>query len=270
MNIDLKQGDCLEIMKTISNESIDCICCDLPYQKTRGKWDNIIEFNAMWEQVIRISKPNAPIVLFGNEPFSSMLRMSNIDLYKYDIKWVKNRATGFANCNYRPMNRYEDIIVFSKANASVGGKKNAMTYNPQGLIVSGKKKKNKNNRHGLIHNDTNNIGSNNMFSSDTEYVQKYTNYPDNIHFEDVEAGKNVHPTQKPILLMEFLIKTFSNVNDTVLDFTMGSGSTMVTCQNTNRNGIGIELDEHYFAIAKKRVVENKKELNAPTLFNSTD
>ena len=250
--IDLRKGDCLEVMKGIPDGSIDAIITDPPYEKTRGRWDSVIDLDLMWVELKRIIKPNGAIVLFGNEPFSSKVRCSNLDEYRYDWKWVKNRATGFPNCNYRPMNKYEDIMVFSKANASTGGKKNSMEYYPQNLIISNKVKKNTPKRHGLIQKDTNNVGKNNILMQPTEYVQKYTNYPNNILNFDCDS-KYVHPTQKPILLMEYLIKTYTNENETVLDFTMGSGSTGVAAKNLNRNFIGIEQDDKYFDIANERI-----------------
>ena len=256
-NYQLYNGDCLEVMNELIELGIevDAIIVDPPYAKTRGKWDVIIPLDEMWKRLNKLIKPNGAICIFGNEPYSSIVRASNFADYKYDWKWVKNRATGFANCNYRPMARYEDVMVFSKANASSGGKKNPMVYNPQGLILSGKVKKNTPKRHGLIQNDTNNVGKNNILMQETEYVQKFTNYPDNILEFDCEH-KYVHPTQKPTSLLEYLIKTYTNENELVLDFTMGSGSTGVACMNINRKFIGIELEEKYFNIAVNRI-ENR-------------
>jgi len=248
----LYKGDCLEEMKRIESDSVDAIITDPPYAKTRGRWDGVIDLDSMWIELKRIIKSNGAIVLFGNEPFSSKVRCSNLDEYRYDWKWVKNRATGFPNCNYRPMNKYEDIMVFSKANASTGGKKNSMEYYPQNLIASNKIKKNTPKRHGLIQKDTNNVGKNNILMQPTEYVQKYTNYPNNVLNFDCES-KYTHPTQKPLLLMEYLIRTYTNEGDTVLDFTMGSGSTGVACKNTNRNFIGIEMNDEYFKIAEQGI-----------------
>ena len=260
-NIQLYNEDCLEIMdRLIENKVvIDMILIDPPYSKTRGRWDVIIPLDEMWSRIDKLIKPNGTVCIFGNEPYSSMVRMSNINDYKYDWKWIKNRATGFANCNYRPMARYEDIMVFSKANASTGGKSNAMIYNPQGLIISGKIKKNTPKRHGLIQNDTNNVGKDNILMQETEYVQKYTNYPDNVLEFNCES-KYVHPTQKPVKLLEYLIKTYTVENELVLDFTAGSFSTGVACINTNRRFIGVEKDVKYFNIGKERIenVYNEK------------
>ena len=248
----LINDDCLKVLPTLADKSVDLILTDPPYGKTRGKWDSIIDLDLMWIQLKKVIKPNGAIVLFGNEPFSSKVRCSNIDEYKYDWKWIKNRPTGFPNCNFRPMNKYEDIMVFSKFNASTGGKKNSMRYYPQDLIVSNKVKTNTPKRHGLIQKDTNNVGKNNILMQPTEYTQKHTNYPNNV-LNFTCATKYVHPTQKPVALLEYLIKTYTNENDTVLDFTMGSGSTGVACVNTNRNFIGIEMDKDYFDIADKRI-----------------
>ena len=247
-------ADCLEIMDELIEKGIvfDMVLVDPPYAKTRGRWDIIIPLNDMWDKLSKLVKPNGAICIFGNEPYSSMVRMSNIEDYKYDWKWVKNRATGFANCNYRPMARYEDIMVFSKANASTGGKNNAMIYNPQGLIPSGKKKKNTPKRHGLIQQDTNNVGENNALMQDTEYIQKYTNYPDNVLEFNCES-KYIHPTQKPTKLLEYLLNTYSNENDLILDFTAGSFSTAEACLNTKRRYVCIEKDIKYFNIAKGRL-----------------
>lgn len=253
----IKQGDCLELMKEIPDVSIDMILCDLPYGgitgKTRAKWDCDLDLDLLFSHYLRVIKKNGVIVLFGNEPFSSKVRTKLSEIYKYDIKWVKSKTTGFANANYRPMNKYEDIMVFSFANASTGGKSNSMVYNPQGLIPINKVKKNTANRHGIIQKDTNNTGANNsLLKEGSEYVQKFTNYPCNVIYFDNEK-KYVHPTQKPVALLEYLIKTYTNEEMTVLDNCMGSGSTCVACVNTNRHYIGFELDEKYFNIAEQRI-----------------
>lgn len=251
--IKLVNGDCLIEMSTILDKSVNLILTDLPYGETRSKWDKILDFDKLWEHYLRVVTDNGAIVLFGNEPFSSMLRQSQPNYYRYDWKWVKNRATGFANCNYRPMRAYEDIMVFSKANASAGGKSNPMIYNPQGLIEVNKTKKNTANRKGLISYNNNNLGENNSLNGDSEYVQKYTNYPNNILYFDCEK-KYVHPTQKPLELMKYLVLTYSNIGDMVLDSCMGSGTTGVACKELNRDFIGIEIDKKYFDIASERMV----------------
>ena len=260
-SIQLYQGDCLEVMKQIPDEGVDMVLCDLPYgfDKTRAKWDKIINITDLFNHYLRIIKEHGAIVLFGNEPFSSMLRMEAIDIYKYDIKWIKNTPTGFPNANYRPMNQYEDILVFSKSSASAGGKNHSMIYNPQGLIPYNKEFKNRSNRYGIIQNDTNNIGDNNsLYDDNTKFVQKFTNYPTNVIHYNTDHDR-YHPTQKPVELLKYLIQTYTNENMVVLDNCMGSGSTGVACVLTNRNFIGIEKDEKYFKIAEQRIYDTQNE-----------
>jgi DNA modification methylase len=235
--IKLLKGDCLELMKDIPSGSIDAIITDPPYGTTACKWDSVIPFEPMWEQLNRIIKPNGAIVLFGSEPFSSALRMSNIKNYKYDWYWRKNKKTNFANSKRQPLRDTECISLFYKKQC---------VYNPQGVI-----KINKTVTRNKPKNETINSGENDG-SLCGEYIQEFTGYPSHsIGFKS--QTKTVHPTQKPVELMEYLIKTYTNENETVLDFTMGSGSTGVACVNTNRNFIGIEQDDNYFKIAKKRI-----------------
>jgi len=236
--IELIKGDCLIEMQKIANESIDCIICDLPYGITRSKIDALIPFDLMWKQLNRIIKNRGAIVLFGNEPFSSNLRMSNIKNYKHEWKWDKVIGSGFQIARYRPMLRSEDIIVFS----SGGG----VNYYP---IMTKRDKPIK----GYA---TNNSISNVLENSDKK-VRTYTHKnPTNIiQYQKVKG--TIHPTQKPIALMEYLVKTYSNENETILDFTMGSGTTGVACKNLDRNFIGIELDDKYFEIAQKRINETQ-------------
>lgn len=255
--VTLYNEDCLNILPDIESGSVDLILCDLPYgelaDKTRAIWDCGLDYEKLFIEYRRVLSARGSIVLFGNEPFSSFVRTKLIDLYKYDIKWVKSKTTGFLNANYRPMNKYEDIMVFSKANASSGGKNNKMTYNPQGLVEVNEEKKNSKNRYGVVGNDTNNISNENSLLKDgTCYTQKYTNYPCNVVYFD-SPTKYYHPTQKPTELLEYLIKTYTNDGELVLDSCMGSGSTGVACINTNRDFIGIELEEKYFNIAKERI-----------------
>mgnify|MGYP003631449516 CR=1 FL=1 len=224
--VDLRKGDCLELMKEITTGSIDAIITDPPYGTTACKWDSVIDFSLMWEQLNRIIKPNGAIVLFGSEPFSSALRMSNIKNYKYDWVWMK-RPVNFLNAKKQPLRKTERISVF-----------NVKKYNPQGLIEKTR-----------INKRSNSTETNGKHGK--ENVSHYTNYPTDVLEFIGERG--LHPTQKPIALMEYLIKTYTNENETVLDFTMGSGSTGVACVNINRNFIGIEQDEKYFEIAKKRI-----------------
>lgn len=224
--IKLMQGDCLELLKTIPDGSVDLILTDPPYGTTACKWDSVIPFEPMWAELKRIIKPNGAIVLFGSEPFSSALRMSNIKQYKYDWVW-KKRAVNFLNAKKQPLREVENILVF-----------NSLVYNPQGLIYSPKVNKRS--------NSTETNGAHGLSN-----LSEYTNYPKNILEFKNERG--LHPTQKPVALLEYLIKTYTQENETVLDFTMGSGSTGVAAKNLNRSFIGIELDEKYFQIAKERI-----------------
>ena len=246
-NIELWNGDCLELMNNITDKSVDCIICDLPYGTTACKWDTVIPFESLWEQYKRIIKDNGVIVLFGSEPFSSKLRLSNIDMYKYDWIWRKNKASNFINCKYQPLKSYENICVFSKKSCTYSSKGN-MNYFPQGIIVLDKPKKQKRTgkKQGEIYHSNPNV----------ETMQSISNYPNSIIDFDM-VNKNVHPTQKPVELIEYLIKTYTKENETVLDNCMGSGTTGVACVNTNRKFIGIELDNTYYDIAKHRIQEAK-------------
>ena len=261
--IDLRLGDCLEVMKTIEDNSIDAIITDPPYGTTACKWDSVIDFNLMWEQLNRIIKTNGAIVLFGSEPFSSALRRSNIKNYKYDWVWQKNKPTGNFMAKRQPMRALEQISVFYNKQP---------TYNPQKIKRTPEEFKACYRKNDSVNNNGEQFGkgTKGVLIRKTEQQQWYKHPINLIKFnsEDGRKGKQ-HPTQKPVLLMEYLIKTYTNENETVLDFTMGSGSTLVACQNTNRNGIGIEMNEDYFNIASKRVAEKRKEkdFEAPTLFN---
>ena len=246
--IELMQGDCLEKMKDIPDKSIDMILCDLPYGTTACKWDTIIPFEPLWEQYKRIIKDNGAIVLFGSEPFSSALRMSNIENYKYDWKWLKSRTVGFLNAKNAPLKKNEDVIVFSNGKTA-NNNKNRMVYFPQGLREINKIKKSVSQGNETV------VG--NRPSRNKDYVAKYEGYPNNI-LEFKNENKQVHPTQKPVALLEYLIKTYTLEWETVLDNCMGSGSTGVACKNLNRNFIGIELDEEYFEIAKERIKEGNQ------------
>jgi DNA modification methylase len=232
--IKLLKGDCLELMKQIPDGSIDAIITDPPYGTTACKWDSVIPFDLMWKQLNRIIKPNGAIVLFGSEPFSSALRMSNINNYKYDWVWVKEQGTGFLNAKKQPLRNNEQISIFYKKQP---------TYNPQ--MVGNEKRvvKRKN-----IAQTTDNYG----FSMQPTESVYYGRLPNNT-IELKRDKEKLHPTQKPVELMKYLIKTYTNEYETVLDFTMGSGSTGVACRNINRSFIGIEMDEKYFEIAKKRI-----------------
>jgi site-specific DNA-methyltransferase (adenine-specific) len=237
--IDLRQGDCLELMKDIPDKTIDMILCDLPYGTTACKWDNTIPFDSLWEQYGRIIKNNGAIVLFAIEPFASKLRMSNLKDYRYDIYWEKERLTNIAQVKKRVGKTIENICIFYKKQP---------TYNPQMITYNGKPRTNKvrNGKIGkLIDNQNKKV---------YEYIDTGKRYPTQVwKFQRDCLKLRLHETQKPIRLLEELIKTFTNENELVLDNCMGSGSTGVACINTNRNFIGIELDEKYFNIAKDRI-----------------
>jgi len=232
--IQLMHGNCLELMKSIPDGSIDAIITDPPYGTTACKWDSVIPFDLMWDQLNRIIKPNGAIVLFGSEPFSSALRMSNIKDYKYDWIWEKQQGTGHLNAKRQPLRKTENICVFYN---------NQCVYNPQ--MVGDEVRTIK--RKGTLSKNEN-YGKHLEIASST-YIGRY---PVNIINESTPKT-GIHPTQKPVLLMEYLIKTYTNENETVLDFTCGSGSTGVAAKNLNRNFIGIEMDENYFNIAKTRI-----------------
>lgn len=237
--IDLKQGDCLEIMKAIPNKSIDMVLCDLPYGTTTCSWDKVIPFEPLWEEYNRIIKDNGAIILFGSEPFSSKLRLSNLKMYRYDLVWEKTIASNFILCHKQPLKKHENILVFYKKQP---------TYNPQmeeGKPYQDKRNNGKRNLNVGLDKNLKRVEINNTGFRYPSSIQKFSN----------GNNKNLHQTQKPIALCEYLIKTYTNENDVVLDNCMGSGSTGVACVNTNRNFIGIELDEQYFNIAKRRILE---------------
>ena len=264
----LYHGDCLIEMSKILDRSIDLILCDLPYGTTdrngtenKGAnrilgWDNIIPLDKLWEQYKRVLKPNGVVVLTADQPFTSQLILSNLDWFKYEWIWKKRKTTGFLLANYRPMKCTEDILVFSPAGAAAASRNGRnMTYNPQGLIEKNVKKKNNAKRLGKFLNQPEHLGAGNKLLHETEYEQKYTNYPSEI----IEFGLDkdvVHPTQKPVELMEYLIRTYSNEGEVVLDNCMGSGTTGVACMNTNRNFIGIEKEDNYYKIAEQRISTN--------------
>ncbi len=241
-NIELWHGDCLELMKDIPNKSIDMILCDLPYGTTQNKWDSIIPFEPLWEGYNRVIKDNGCIVLFGSEPFTSQLICSNVKNFKYNWIWQKNKCTGFLNAKKQPLNDNETISVFYQKQC---------TYNPQMT------KAEKIYRRGLVIRDKGkNIQQSDNYGEQKSFYQvdNGLRYPKRIqYFNNNDTQNQYHPTQKPVPLLEYLIKTYTNENETVLDNCMGSGSTGVACKNLNRKFIGIELDENYFNIAKERI-----------------
>jgi DNA modification methylase len=227
------QGNCLERMKEIPDESVDMILTDPPYGTTACKWDSIIPLEPMWEQLKRVIKPNGAIVMTASQPFTTTLIASQMKLFKYSWVWDKGQGTGFLNAKRQPLRSCEDVVVFYRKQP---------TYNPQ-MRLGFKPYRCK---QGAT--KTQNYGK----QSGATTVSDGSRYPLTLVAFNRDGAK-VHPTQKPVALMEYLIKTYTNETDTVLDFTMGSGSTGVACVNTNRKFIGIELDEDYFRVAKDRI-----------------
>jgi site-specific DNA-methyltransferase (adenine-specific) len=246
--IDLRQGDCLEIMKLLPDGCIDAIITDPPYGTTACKWDSVIPFEPMWAELKRIIKPSGAIVLFGSQPFTSALIMSNAKMFKYEWIWEKAVGSNFATVKYQPMKEHENVLIFGN------GKIN---YYPQMQERKGTCK-------GKVPNYTNtkskSVGLktevyNSLPSNRDGKVYDVLRNPSSVQFFNnrISNDRGNHPTQKPVALLEYLIKTYTKENETVLDFTMGSGTTGVACKNLNRNFIGIELDETYFNIAKERI-----------------
>ena len=237
-------GDCLELMpRHVEDKSIDMIFCDLPYGTTGCKWDSIIPFDKLWNEYKRVIKPNGAIVLFGSEPFSSALRMSNIKMYKYDWKWIKNRYGNFIMASRQPIKEQEDICVFSFASAGTTGKVK-MTYNPQ---YTGEQK-NKTQSHKETKNS---LGKSRIGYGFKRNINKGA-FPKNVLKFDLDKER-LHPTQKPLALIEYMIKTYTNEGDLILDNTCGSGTTGLGAKNLNRNYIMMEQDPEYYEIARKRV-----------------
>ena len=251
---ELWMGDCLELMKQIPDRSVDAIITDPPYGTTACKWDSVIPFDLMWEQLNRVIKPNGAIVLFGSEPFSSALRMSNIKNYKYDWIWEKTTKTNHLNAKKQPLRRTECISVFYTKQA---------TYNAQGLTHANNSNFRPN--HFKYEKGDKIYGKQNEHSNNS----LYTNYPDNVLSFANPNNNSLHPTQKPVELMEYLIKTYTNENEMVLDFTAGSFTTAIACMNTKRKFIGIEMDETHFNTGVDRVAKHKVALNhLPNLGNN--
>ena len=234
--IKLIQGDCLEVMKSIPDKSIDAIICDLPYGTTACKWDSVIPFKPLWAQYKRIIKPKGNIVLFASGLFAYKLALSNEKLFRYDVIWKKSKCGSPLTAKYMPLKKHEHILIFGKS---------AANYNPQmteGAPYKRKWTENKNNNmeYGIKGVETNNTGTRHP-STIVEFAQKW------------RRQDQIHPTQKPVELLEYLVKTYTNENDTVLDNCMGSGTTGIACKNLGRKFIGIEQDTNYFEIASKRI-----------------
>ena len=242
----LIQGDCLKVMDKLIEEGVkvDAIICDPPYGTTVCKWDNIIPFEPMWEKINKLIKPNGAVCLFGTEPFSSNLRLSNIKNYRYDIIWEKERITNFFFVKKQIAKCHENISIFYKKQP---------IYNPQMQFIEGKGAWERKSS-GKKYNSPYTLNYLKKDSSNTTGAR----YPRSVQKFSMHNVGLYHPTQKPIELLEFLIKTYTNENEIVLDFTMGSGSTGVACMNTGRKFIGIELDSNYFNIAKQRIEEAYK------------
>ena len=235
---ELFHGDCLDRMSEIESGTVDLILCDLPYGTTQCKWDVIIPFEPLWEQYKRIAKPNAAIVLFGAEPFSSHLRLSNLKLFKYDIIWDKVKGVGFLNAKKQPLRNHEIVSVFYKKQC---------TYNPQKTTGHNLKKSSRGKHlqtdvYGQMKNDY-------VYSSSERYPRSIQVFPTDTQ------NSSFHPTQKPVALCEWLIRTYTNMGDLVLDNCMGSGTTGVACINTGRKFIGIEKADDYFIVAENRLAE---------------
>lgn len=231
--VSLFNGDCLDLMRDIPDASVDMILCDLPYGTTACKWDSVIPFEPLWAEYRRIAKHNAPVVLTASQPFTTALIASNMRGFKYCWVWEKTRFANQMLAKVQPLKIHEDIVVFADGKAP---------YNPQGLVEI-----NRTTKQGARVTDNNGGGVRR-----TEYLQTHTNYPRSIQ-RFASEGKTIHPTQKPVALMEYLIRTYTNPGDVVLDNCMGSGTTGVACVNTGRNFIGMEMDEGYYQIAKDRI-----------------
>ena len=240
------QGDCLELMKSIPNKSIDAIICDLPYGTTACKWDSVIPFEALWEQYKRIIKDNGAIVLFSVEPFGSLVRTSNLNWYKYDWYWDKKHGANFAQANKRPLKNIECISVFYNKPPIYNPQK---TKNPKGVETRNKytPSKQKDVFVGQVALAKEYASSGSLYEADMLLPKSLIEFS--------REYKPLHPTQKPVALMEYLVKTYTNQGDTVLDNCMGSGTTGVACKNLGRKFIGIEQDANYFEIASKRIYE---------------
>lgn len=236
MHIDLMKGDCLELMEDISDGSVDMVLCDLPYGITRNKWDSIIPLDRLWEQYKRVIKDNGSIVLFSAEPFTSLLITSNIQWFRYDLIWAKTQGSDFLNANRKPLRAHENICVFYQKQP---------TYNAQ--KTEGKPYKSKSGE-----TTSSNFGKfNGNYHTENKDGRRYPLSV--LRFSGAHNMGKQHPTQKPIDLLEWLIKTYTDEGETVLDNCMGSGSTGVACANTGRNFIGIELDDKYYETARERI-----------------
>lgn len=246
----LYNGDCLAVMDKLIEQGVkvDAVITDPPYGTTACKWDTVIPFDEMWNRLNKLIKPTGAIALFATEPFATKLRMSNLDNYRYDWYCIKTKPSLYQHAKNRPMRAVENACVFSKSKWGHKSqlKDKRMEYNPQGISSIGVKTVTKNfNAGGVVGERPNQIG---------KQYEAFTGFPtDVLEFKSITGKSCLHPTQKPVDLLEYLIRTYTNENDLVLDFTMGSGSTGVACINTNRKFIGVEINEKYFNIAKDRI-----------------
>ncbi len=240
--IKLMQGSCLERMKEIDSGSVDMVLADPPYGTTACKWDSIIPLEPMWEQLKRLIKPNGAIVMTASQPFTTTLIASNMKMFKYCWVWDKVKPTNMLNAKHQPLRRTEDIVVFAKKKTNYNPQK---TVNPKGPEKRSLYAYNRDNEGGSTVGEIKKGGVSTDYEADKLLPVNMLKYS--------KPNKPIHPTQKPVALMEYLIKTYTNDGDTVLDFTMGSGTTGVACKNLNRRFIGIELDEQYFKIAQDRI-----------------
>ena len=246
-------GDCLEVMRDIPDKSVDMILCDLPYGQTSAKWDSMISLDELWKQYKRIIKSDGSIILTAIQPFTSILILSNTEMFRYEMVWEKTKTTGFMDAKYRPLRQHENIIVFSYSSPNFSSKIRGK-YNPQGLIEVNKTRTIGKNKCTEIYNKAG------IKHEGREYEQKYTNYPTTI-LRFKSEGKTIHPTQKPVPLFEYLIKTYTNEGETVLDNCIGSGTSGVAAINTDRNFIGIEKEPKYVEIARKRLEQAQAQQN---------
>lgn len=249
--------DCLIGMQKIEDGSIDCIICDLPYGVTNCKWDSVLPLEKLWAQYERVIKPNGAIVLFGQEPFSSIVRVSRLSLYRYDWVWQKERPSNFQLMGFQNGRVHENIMVFSKAKACYVKNGDTMNYYPQTTERDKARVSNKNTMYG------NNILHDYKGSASDGEKKTYTNRQPTSIIKFNGVSKKLHPTQKPLELIQYLIRTYTRVGDLVLDNCMGSGTTAIACMNEKRNFLGFEIDNKYYDIASRRIEEHKRQ---PILF----
>jgi len=249
MSEQLHLGDCLEVMPDIPDRSVDMVMADPPYGTTACSWDSVIPLEPMWKELKRVIKKNGAIVMTASQPFTTTLIASNLPGFKYCWVWRKSKATGHLNARKRPLVKHEDAVVFCDGQS---------TYNPQGLVEKECQTISKGNRGAK----TGGVSGECYGTANKDAIQTHTNYPVSIIDFPVDSRAEYHPTQKPVALMEYLIKTYTNPNETVLDFTMGSGTTGVACVRCNREFIGIELEKKYFDIATKRIKATRRDIKA--------